>query len=113
MTRQAFGVEPAEPTAADVAEQRDFLARGQQRLAAAFADGRMVAGGVLQASAELGGVATLPEFRRRGAAAAVSSHLAASHFAAGGDVVWLSAGDAAAHGVYAKIGFIDAGAVLH
>jgi predicted GNAT family acetyltransferase len=112
-TRRGFGLEPSEPDEAEVAEQRSLLAREAQRLAYATIEGRMAAVAVLQASAELGGVATLPVFGRRGAAAAVSHHLAALHLGSGGKVVWLSAGDEAAHGVYAKIGFTGAGAVLH
>jgi ribosomal protein S18 acetylase RimI-like enzyme len=58
---------------------------------------------------ELVGVATLPEFRRRGVASALSSKLVADHFHNGGDIAWLSAEDAAAQAMYRTIGFIDAG----
>jgi ribosomal protein S18 acetylase RimI-like enzyme len=58
---------------------------------------------------ELVGVATLPNFRRRGVASALSSHLVFDHFHRGGDVVWLSAEDAAAQEMYRTIGFADAG----
>jgi ribosomal protein S18 acetylase RimI-like enzyme len=58
---------------------------------------------------ELVGVATLPNFRRRGVASALSSHLVLDHFHRGGDAVWLSAEDAAAQAMYHTIGFADAG----
>jgi len=113
VTRRSFATAPIEPSAADLIEQRELLSSGRQRLCHAAFEGRMVACGVMQASAELGGVATLPEFRRRGAAAAVSTQLVLRHFSEGGQVVWLSAGDEAAHRLYAKIGFREAGAVLN
>lgn len=54
---------------------------------------------------ELAGVATSPEARRRGVAATLCSALTAGFLAEGGALAWLSAGDAAAQSVYAKIGF--------
>jgi ribosomal protein S18 acetylase RimI-like enzyme len=58
---------------------------------------------------ELVGVATLPNFRRRGTASALSGHLVFDHFHRGGEVVWLSAEDAVAQAMYGTIGFADAG----
>lgn len=55
--------------------------------------------------AELTGVATHPAARRRGVAATLSSLLVRAHFAQGGALVWLSAGDAIAQATYAKLGF--------
>jgi ribosomal protein S18 acetylase RimI-like enzyme len=60
-------------------------------------------------TAELVGVTTLPQFRRRGIASALSSHLLVDHFARGKSAAWLSAGDEAARAVYQRIGFADAG----
>jgi ribosomal protein S18 acetylase RimI-like enzyme len=54
---------------------------------------------------ELAGVATHPDFRRRGVAATLSAALTADFLAGGGALAWLSAGDAVAQAVYAKIGF--------
>jgi ribosomal protein S18 acetylase RimI-like enzyme len=54
---------------------------------------------------ELVGVATLPALRRRGVAATLCSFLIEDHFEEGGDVVWLSAGDAVAQATYERIGF--------
>jgi ribosomal protein S18 acetylase RimI-like enzyme len=59
----------------------------------------------IDAVAELTGVATHPTARRRGVAASLSSLLVQSHFAQGGTLVWLSAGDAIAQATYAKLGF--------
>ncbi|MEQ1823173.1 MAG: GNAT family N-acetyltransferase [Fimbriimonadaceae bacterium] len=58
---------------------------------------------------EIAGIATLPEFRRKGAATAVLNCLLTEFFDGGGDLVWLSAGDDGAKAAYAKVGFIDAG----
>ena len=58
---------------------------------------------------ELVGVATLPEFRRRGIASTLCGKLVSDHFQAGGDIAWLSAEDAAAQAMYRTIGFNDAG----
>ena len=44
-------------------------------------------------TAELVGIATLPEFRRRGVASAVSSYLVDRYFRQGGEIAWLSAED--------------------
>jgi ribosomal protein S18 acetylase RimI-like enzyme len=54
---------------------------------------------------ELVGVATLPALRRRGVAATLCSVLIKDHFEGGGDLVWLSAGDAIAQATYERIGF--------
>jgi ribosomal protein S18 acetylase RimI-like enzyme len=62
-----------------------------------------------ESAGELVGVATLPKFRRRGVASSLSSHLTLDHFHRGGQVVWLSAEDAAAQAMYRTIGFTDAG----
>ncbi len=59
----------------------------------------------IDAVAELTGVATHPQFRRRGVAATLSSLLLRTHFARGGTMVWLSAGDAVAQATYHKLGF--------
>jgi ribosomal protein S18 acetylase RimI-like enzyme len=58
---------------------------------------------------EMAGIATLPEFRRRGAATAVLDCLLSRFFEDGGKVAWLSAGDDGAKTAYAKVGFVEAG----
>ena len=77
-----------------------------------FSDGEPVGVAALSPmgqTAELVGVTTLPRFRRRGVASALSSHLLASHFAGGKSAAWLSAGDEIARAVYRGLGFVDAG----
>jgi ribosomal protein S18 acetylase RimI-like enzyme len=59
----------------------------------------------IEGVAELTGVATHPDLRRRGVAASLSSFLVAHHFAHGGRIVWLSAGDEIARATYTKVGF--------
>jgi predicted GNAT family acetyltransferase len=59
-------------------------------------------------AAELAGVGTRPDHRRKGVALAVSSFLLRQFFESG-KVVWLSAADAAAQAVYEKLGFELAG----
>jgi ribosomal protein S18 acetylase RimI-like enzyme len=55
--------------------------------------------------AELAGVATRPDSRRRGVAAALCAALTDAFFSRGGDVAWLSAADAGAEAVYARVGY--------
>jgi ribosomal protein S18 acetylase RimI-like enzyme len=58
---------------------------------------------------EIAAVSTLPTMRRRGAASALASFLVAEHFAAGGDLAWLTCGDAAAYALFQSLGFDDLG----
>jgi ribosomal protein S18 acetylase RimI-like enzyme len=111
--KRGFGLQPARPEPYEIDEQREFLQGCVYRCAYALLQGRMVGVGTLaQVNDELAGIATLPEFRRRGVASAVSSFLMSGHFAAGRDHVWLSAGDDTAQAVYRKIGFCVAGVQL-
>lgn len=99
---------------AAIAEQRESLRKGVICSAYATVDGQIAGvGSVSVGNDELVGVGTLAQFRRRGIAAAVSSRLVADHLARGAPLAWLSAGDEAAHAVYAKIGFRDAGAQMN
>jgi GNAT superfamily N-acetyltransferase len=61
------------------------------------------------AVAELAALSTVPAQRGRGVGAALASFLAEQHFAAGGELVWISAGDDACYGLFSALGFIDAG----
>ncbi len=109
-----FAMDSPEVQPKEIVEQRRHLRSGRLRCAFARMNRRMVGVGTLVVgNEELVGVGTLPEFRRRGVAASVSSHLIAEHFAHGGKVVWLTTGDAAAEAVYRKIGFRPAGVRLH
>ena len=58
---------------------------------------------------EVAGVGTLPKFRRRGVARAVTSALTEWHFENGGELAWLTPGDAGAEGVYSSVGYRHAG----
>ncbi len=58
---------------------------------------------------EMAGIATLPEFQRRGAATDVLNCLLGKFFSDGGEVAWLSAGDDGAKAAYTKVGFVEAG----
>lgn len=66
----------------------------------------------LQGAAEIVGIVTRIESRRRGVAATVSSELVARHFAGGGDFVFLDAANEEAARVYARLGFERFGANL-
>lgn len=59
-------------------------------------------------SSEIGGVATLPEYRRRGIAGLLTAHATAAAFAAGAEVVWLSSFPEA-EAIYARAGFAVVG----
>ena len=104
----AFGDSPALVTDADIAELRGKLAGGLHLRALATLDGAPAGAATLSPIddiAELAGVATHPDARRRGVAATVSSFLTREHFDRGGRVAWLSAADAIAQAVYRKVGF--------
>jgi ribosomal protein S18 acetylase RimI-like enzyme len=104
--QRAFGLGDGNVAPADIAEQREHLGAGRYRSAYATIDGAVVGiGSMTVQTDELVGIATLPEHRRRGAAASVSSFLVRQHFQKGGQMAWLSAGDEAAEAVYRKIGF--------
>lgn len=102
----AFGQnEPVTPER--IERTRDSLRRGAVWSAIALVDGRPAAGASLIPSdrtAELAGVGTAPEFRRKGAASAVSSVLLQQGFGTC-DLAWLSAGDDTAKAVYERLGF--------
>jgi ribosomal protein S18 acetylase RimI-like enzyme len=111
--KRGFGLEAVEIEPQEIVEQRQHLETGVYRCAFGRVDGKMVGiGSVAQVNDELAGIATLPDYRRRGVAATVSSHLLANHFACGRTHAWLSAGDDVARAVYEKIGFRTAGVQL-
>jgi len=112
--KRSFDVEGGRVEPHEIVEFREALASGRFRSMIGRVDGRMAGVGTMVVrSDELAGVGTLPEFRRRGVAATVNSALVADHFRRGGELAWLSAGNEAAHGVYRKIGFHDAGVQLN
>lgn len=66
----------------------------------------------LKGAAEIVGVVTRTDMRRRGVAATVTSSLVARHFESGGDFVFLDAASDDAAKVYEKLGFTRFGAQL-
>ncbi|MFD6243959.1 GNAT family N-acetyltransferase [Streptomyces roseolus] len=103
----AFGATPGPDDARRVA---DRIAGGLTVLAAAFdtAGGEALAGGQVQPVgdvAEVVGVGTRPEARRRGLGLAVTAELVARARAAGVEVVFLTASDATVERLYARLGF--------
>ena len=112
--KEGFGATLASVETSEIEELRGALRQGRWRCLLARSQGVAVGVGTFcSGNSELAGVATLPEFRRRGVAAAVSSRLLAEHFAAGGTGAWLSAADEAARALYRKVGFQDAGVQLN
>lgn len=103
---KSFGHE--EPISAERLEgMRQSLRKGSQWAAMAMIDGAPAAVASLVVSdsvAELAGVGTLPDSRRRGAASTVSTRLLEEFFQQG-DIAWLSAGDDTAQAVYERLGF--------
>ena len=98
----------APPTDKEIAELREQIQTGRMRCALAHLDGIPAGVGVtmpMLGICELVGVATEPSLRRRGVAATLCSFLIKDHFQGGGDLVWLSAGDAVAQATYERIGF--------
>jgi len=78
-------------------------------------DGQRAGTGVshaLMGAAEIVGIVTRAEMRRRGVAATVSSHLVERHFESGGDFVFLDAANDDAVRVYERLGFERFGANL-
>lgn len=86
----------------------DLVARGVRTVAAAYVEGAPVCHGshaLVGTTTEITGVATLPAFRRRGLAAAVTAALADDAVRRGATLVWLSADDEDVARVYARLGF--------
>jgi ribosomal protein S18 acetylase RimI-like enzyme len=103
---QEFAAEP--PTEKEITELREQIENGSIRCALANLNGTPAGVGVtmpMLGICELVGVATLPALRRRGVAATLCTFLLKDHFEGGGDLVWLSAGDAIAQATYERIGF--------
>lgn len=101
----------AETTNEAPSDESDFLRGVIERGGAvygAFVAGRPVAGGVhspLVGVSEIAGIGTLPSFRRRGIAGAITSALATDAFERGVECVFLSAGDETIERIYARLGF--------
>lgn len=97
--------EPLTPSRIEA--HRRSLEKGTIRTALCYLDDQPAAVAsmvVAEGVGELAGVGTLPEFRRRGAASAVSTFLMEQFFQDAG-LAWLSAGDPTAQAVYDRLGF--------
>jgi ribosomal protein S18 acetylase RimI-like enzyme len=111
----AFG-NPGPVDEALLERRRDRMREGALRVALASIEGAPAASALLMPTgevAELAGVATLPEFRRRGLASDASSRLISDFFEQNGKIVWLSAADEAAKGTYTKLGFTQIGSQVN
>jgi ribosomal protein S18 acetylase RimI-like enzyme len=113
----AYGdTEPAEQGADRL--RGTITSGGSVSIARDTATGRIVSGGLHSALTsvedhllcELAAVATLPEYRRRGIAAAVSAHTAAHAVRQGADVFLQAEGEAEA-AIYGRIGFDRVGSL--
>lgn len=102
----AFGIAPSPTAAAELAAR---IEAGLTRLAAAVdASGTALSAGQYQpvgAVAEVVGVGTLPDARRRGLGLAVTAALVADARARGVETVFLSATDEAVARLYGRLGF--------
>lgn len=108
----AFGVEEA-----DTNDTRTVSALADGRYLGALGwDGDLpVAGGFAVGDnrvREIAGVATLASHRRQGYGASVINHLLDRFFEAGGEIAWLTPGDAGAQSLYTKLGFEPTGTQL-
>jgi ribosomal protein S18 acetylase RimI-like enzyme len=112
----AYGMAPREIPAAETELLARELEEGLTVVAAAFADGGPVAGASLigiGAVAELAGVWAAPGWRGRGLAHAACARALGAFAARGGELAWLSAGDATAERLYRRLGFVPAGTQLN
>lgn len=106
--RSFYGITDEAPTAQEIIELCQDIQNGVSRCALAYFNGIPAGVGAtmpMMGVCELAGVATLPEHRRRGVAKSLCSFLIKDHFEAGGDLVWLAAGNAIAKSTYESIGF--------
>jgi len=101
----SFGGDPDEPEDQGLA---NAIEAGRMLACLAFCDGKPVGLGLAVGTKkirEIAGVGTLPEYRRRGVAAAVNARLADRFFALGGELAWLTPGNDEARRVYERVGF--------
>ncbi|MBX7135476.1 MAG: GNAT family N-acetyltransferase [Fimbriimonadaceae bacterium] len=103
-------------TEAAIERTRNGVVSGRLLVAQIERDGKVVGSGVAVGDdqvREIAGIGTRPEYRRQGIASAVSEALVRAHFARGGEIAWLTAGDDAAEAVYAGLGFERAGSQIN
>jgi ribosomal protein S18 acetylase RimI-like enzyme len=111
---QGFGYSTDPPTNDQITDWHNQIRQGR-RAALGFLDSRAAGVGTMLGTelAELQGVTTIPDARRRGVAGSVSSALVAESFAAGAEAVWLSVEEEVARACYAKLGFLAIGSRLN
>jgi predicted GNAT family acetyltransferase len=113
--RPADGSRPVSDAA--IAVLRETLRVGDVTSVMGTIDGRAAAVGRWIAQedglGEIVGIVTLPEYRRRGAAAKIVSVLLRGLFASGRNTAWLNADNEQARSVYAKLGFRSIGSLLN
>lgn len=103
-----FEENPSPVTSEQIASLRERLEHVQTLRALATLDGQPAGVGslsIIGSTAELAGIATHPNARRRGVATTLCSFLTRAHLSRGGQVAWLSAGNDEAQSVYGSIGF--------
>jgi ribosomal protein S18 acetylase RimI-like enzyme len=111
---QGFGYSTDAPTGEQITDWHKQIRQGRRAALGFFETGAAGVGTMLGTElAELQGVTTIPEARRRGVAGSVSNALVAEAFEAGAQAVWLSVEEAGARACYAKLGFQVIGARLN
>jgi ribosomal protein S18 acetylase RimI-like enzyme len=111
---QGFGYSTSPPTNDQITDWHNQIRQGR-RAVLAFLESRAVGVGTMLGLelAELQGVTTIPEARRRGIAASVSSALVSAVLDSDAQAVWLSVEEDGARACYAKLGFLVIGARLN
>jgi ribosomal protein S18 acetylase RimI-like enzyme len=111
---QGFGYSTDPPTNDQITAWHNQIRQGRCA-AMGFFEARAAGVGTTLGTelAELQGVTTIPDARRRGVAASISSALVAAVFESGAQAVWLSVEEESARACYAKLGFQVIGARLN
>jgi ribosomal protein S18 acetylase RimI-like enzyme len=112
---RGFGEEDRPATPERIADLRRRAGRGSEYFVAWLGDQPVAAGAFtvpLDGFTELTGIATLPEYRRRGIAAALTAEMARTAFQEGVQTAFLTAADEDASRVYQRAGFRRVGTGL-
>jgi ribosomal protein S18 acetylase RimI-like enzyme len=105
--RRSFGMDDEDPSPSERAVVRAWLERGGCFYAAHLGS-EVVGGGAclaIEGVAEVAGIGTVPEHRRRGVAGSITSALIRDCLAAGCDTIFLTAGNEPAVRAYQRVGF--------